>query len=319
MADVVAALVAERFDERAAARLCASFYTGDPGFEAARSVSHRLKTLESLLTMRQELAARAGRPAVVPRLSGVSAEAFRHDHYAANAPAVLIDACRRWPSRTRWTVGAVLGALGKTDLEVLSDRVPASAPLGDDAGGPHRWRVPLADWLEELQGLPVDLRHGLVHDRDVLSAPAGVDMLDDLETDERYLTPEPAPREIALCIGVTGARSPLYQEDQNELVVVATGRLAVSLVSPLETHCLYATGSFSPVDLAEPDTRRYPRTAQMEVVDVVVYAGETLFVPVGWWHQLEAMESTTALSLRNLALPNQFELFRPIHRGERTG
>jgi len=59
------------------------------------------------------------------------------------------------------------------------------------------------------------------------------------------------------------------------------------------------------------DRQRYPLADQLDIIDVVVEPGETLFVPVGWWHHVQTLDVCISLSYTNFSLPNQFEFTNP--------
>ena len=72
------------------------------------------------------------------------------------------------------------------------------------------------------------------------------------------------------------------------------------MISPLESHCVSNNiGVYSDVDVRSPDPVRFPRFASTERVSLVVGPGEALFVPVGWWHSVEALEPSISLSFIN--------------------
>jgi ribosomal protein L16 Arg81 hydroxylase len=54
----------------------------------------------------------------------------------------------------------------------------------------------------------------------------------------------------------------------------------------------------------------------VRVLEVVVWPGETMFLPLGWWHQVRALDVSVSFSYSNLALPisNQFSYFDPVPR-----
>ena len=49
----------------------------------------------------------------------------------------------------------------------------------------------------------------------------------------------------------------------------------------------------------------------VQVLDVVVNAGETLFLPLGWWHQVGALSLSVSFSFTNLDLKNDYRFTDP--------
>jgi len=47
------------------------------------------------------------------------------------------------------------------------------------------------------------------------------------------------------------------------------------------------------------------------VLEVIVEPGETVFLPLGWWHQVTALDVSLSFSFSNLAVPNQFSFTNP--------
>jgi len=61
------------------------------------------------------------------------------------------------------------------------------------------------------------------------------------------------------------------------------GRKRWRMISPLQTHRLYNYMTyFSEIDLDNPDLVRHPDFADVNVLDVVVEPGETIFLPLSW-------------------------------------
>ncbi len=51
--------------------------------------------------------------------------------------------------------------------------------------------------------------------------------------------------------------------------------------------------------------------AQVRVLDVIVEPGETVFLPLAWWHQVSSLDLSLSFSYSNLAVPNQFTYRNP--------
>jgi len=234
------------------------------------------------------------------RAEGLTAEAFQDRYYARNEPVVITDLRPPPRRRSAWTHEKVKATLANRSVRVLAYEPPDGAVARDT---PYEWSAQIAAIVP-----PDDdrLPGGIVHDLDVLSDPELAAGFGQLSFDRRFLTRDASARDVGLVAGGTGCRSPLHREDRNHLLAVTAGRVGVTLVSPLDSHCLYFDGDVSPVDPAEPDLARFPRWLLVRAREVVAYPGESVFVPVGWWLQLEALEPATALTLRNFVVLNDF-------------
>ncbi|MBQ0935998.1 cupin-like domain-containing protein [Ideonella paludis] len=96
-----------------------------------------------------------------------------------------------------------------------------------------------------------------------------------------------------------------HQDVPDNLACVAAGRRRFTLFAPEQLPNLYigpldftpAGQPISLVDMTEPDLARYPRFAQAQQAAQVfeLEAGDALFIPSLWWHQVEALDSVNLL------------------------
>jgi ribosomal protein L16 Arg81 hydroxylase len=68
---------------------------------------------------------------------------------------------------------------------------------------------------------------------------------------------------------------------------------------------------FSPIDVERPDLVRHPTFAQVKMLEVVLEPGETVFLPLGWWHQVSSLDVSLSFSFSNLTVPNEFSYQNP--------
>jgi ribosomal protein L16 Arg81 hydroxylase len=60
-----------------------------------------------------------------------------------------------------------------------------------------------------------------------------------------------------------------------------------------------------------PDLERYPWWPHVLVKDEVIAAGDALFVPVGWWHHVRALDPSISLASNCFVTPNRFDWYVP--------
>ncbi|XP_059175798.1 jmjC domain-containing protein E-like [Physella acuta] len=63
----------------------------------------------------------------------------------------------------------------------------------------------------------------------------------------------------------------------------------------------------SPVDPADPNFERFPKFAEVEPLSCKIQAGDVLFMPAFWWHEVQSKPNTT--EHRNLAVNFWYEPF----------
>ena len=109
--------------------------------------------------------------------------------------------------------------------------------------------------------------------------------------------------------------TPLHHDTLMLFHTQIVGRKRWRFISPLETPRLY-----NHFDVYQPDRHRparpepLPDFSQVKVLDVVVEPGETMFLPLGWWHQVTALDMSLSFSFSNLAVPNQYSFTNPTIR-----
>jgi ribosomal protein L16 Arg81 hydroxylase len=131
--------------------------------------------------------------------------------------------------------------------------------------------------------------------------------LDDFTSFPEYLNPTAAGRQCFLWFGPAGTVTPLHHDTSNILLAQVAGRKRYRMIPASEWQYVYnSRGVFSDVDAEKPDLNRYPKFRNATIIDIVVEPGEALFVPVGWWHQVRALDVSMTISFTNFVFPNHF-------------
>ncbi|GLT77087.1 hypothetical protein SLA2020_487050 [Shorea laevis] len=109
---------------------------------------------------------------------------------------------------------------------------------------------------------------------------------------------------INLWMNSAQARSSTHYDPHNNLLCIVSGCKQVVLWSPSASPMLYPmpiyveASNHSAVALGNPDYSVYPR-AQYAVENsqkVVLHAGDALFIPEGWFHQVDSEDLTIAVN-----------------------
>jgi hypothetical protein len=280
----------------------------DPAFRAAREHARRAKLANHLNEALLELESSSFDFAWIRRVSGLGPEEFHHLYYALNRPVILTDVVDDWPARTKWSLDFLRANFGS---HVVAYQKGRSATDHRDAFVDHTVRAPFGTFLDEISEVPDGMSppYLIAHDR-LLDRPEFRPLLDDIRLDERYLSPASGPGEIFFWIGPEGARTPLHRDLGNVFMAQVLGRKRVKMVPSRQLHLVYNEhGYHSDADFSDLSYDEYPLLKQAFVLDFILEPGEFLFIPVGWWHHVEALDLTVTVTGNNFRLPNKL---RPI-------
>lgn len=121
---------------------------------------------------------------------------------------------------------------------------------------------------------------------------------------------KPAPRATVssrvaavMFIGSKGTVTPFHSDGMQTAAYLnqVVGRKRCYFVSPDQYECLYPRPfrrqfGMAQVDYRRPDLDRHPRFSDVVVEETVLHPGETLYVPSGYWHAIEAMDTSISYS-----------------------
>ncbi len=137
-------------------------------------------------------------------------------------------------------------------------------------------------------------------------------MLDDVSLPDGLVAKERMREASALWLGPAGTVTPLHHDTSNILFCQLVGRKRYRMIAPWEIAVLDgARAMYAGVDPEAPDLTRYPWWPDVLVKDEVLAAGEALFIPVGWWHHVRALDVSISLAMNCFVTPNRFEWFVP--------
>jgi hypothetical protein len=280
-----------------------------PALDVGRMLVRRMRKLESLLAIREQLRTLVPSGGDVTRVPSLPPDEFLAGYYAANRPVVLLDFARGWKAVT-WTPESLKLALGDEPIEVMSgrerdERYEVNAER-------HRSTIGFGDYVDRVQAVGRSNDIYLVANNDLLGKAAAASLWDDFDPGSPPLERETAHGNTFLWFGPAGTVTPLHHDVMNVLFVQLYGRKRFTLIAPGYTPRVYnEIGVYADVDPENPDYVRHPEFRGVPTAELVLKPGDTLFLPVGWWHRVESLDVSISLSFTNFAYANQFHWQHP--------
>jgi len=245
----------------------------------------------------------AAEPASVDRRAHLPEDEFRRVYLEPRRPVVFTDLADAWPIRMRATPQdfrrdygnhsvRLLGA--QCSLAELIDRLESSSTAKP---GPYPCKFEIARDLRELLADVVPrFAHSLPDRQESGLIPRALfDGVNNLE----------------IFFGGPGGRFPYLHYDVMHLHAWITqlhGDKEFTLYAPDQGHLLYPRADL-PWQSAirnhhNPDFARYPLFRRARAQTVVIRAGETLFLPCGWWHTARSLTMTISVAFDQLGPDN---------------
>jgi hypothetical protein len=242
----------------------------------------------------------------VPRVAGLSSEDFLDLFYAPGRPVVIEGEMPDWPA-LGWTPEALREKVGAAPVEYQGGR--EGSPFFELFKDDHKCRLPFDQYLDLIASGSANDSY-LTAYNSAATAAALAPLERDLGHLGKYLAPGPG----MMWIGPAGTFTPLHHDLTNNLLAQIVGRKRVILLPPSETrHLANHRHVFSDVhDVTdEACLAKYPSAREARRFEVDLKAGDLLFIPVGWWHQVRSLEFSVMLTYTNFLWPNDASLSFP--------
>lgn len=236
----------------------------------------------------------------VDTVSTIDPEVFRTNYYDAAKPLVIKDLAKDWPATKKWNWEYFKQLVGDKEVGIYNNtKSDAYTPINkaDDyktfgqyidiiRNGPAPWRIFLFNIFQHAPELTQDF------------------------TWPDHLMKGFVKKFPMLFVG--GATSITHMHFDIDLSHILhtqfCGRKRVLLFPYEEQHKLYRK-PFEVLSLADfsnyyqignPDYEEFPALKLAKGYEVILEHGDTLFMPAGYWHHMEYLDSGFAMSLRAL-------------------
>jgi hypothetical protein len=266
-------------------------------------LSNRVKKREWVLEIYQRLRALQPGAGEVPRKNRLGGEAFVADHYSLNLPVIITGMMCDWPALTAWTPDALRSRFGERQVEVQAGRTKDEAYEINSSA--HKRTMRFDDFVDVISSGVRSNDHYMTANNSSKNKQALREMWADMRPLPEYLTPDGDAG--FLWIGPGGTITPFHHDLTNNFMAQVRGYKKVKLIAASELpHVYNHLHCYTQLDGGAPDYARYPRLRQARIIECTIGPGEILFVPVGWWHYVEALEPSITMSFTNFRAGNDF-------------
>jgi ribosomal protein L16 Arg81 hydroxylase len=227
---------------------------------------------------------------------------------------VLTGLARGWPATSRWTPEYLRDRCGAELVEVMAGReADERFEVNSES---HKRQVRFSEYVDTVLEAGQSNDTYLVANNHFLDSACGADLLRDLRPLPDLLADEHVAGTTFMWFGPGGTVTPLHHDTMNVLLVQVHGHKRVTLVPSTQLPLVYNEESvYSAVDLEAPDEERHPLFGRTDRIGITLDAGDALFIPVGWWHHVRALDVSISVSFTNFAFPNSYEWQHPESLG----
>ncbi len=271
-----------------------------------REEAARADRLENVLSLLRDHARTT--PLALRRVTRLSSEELAL-HYAANLPFLLTGLVPKWPAFRKWSPAHFAKRYGDVVVSVAADR--DRDPFYDLHTETLSREMTMRELVKRVTRVRASNDVYMVANNHSIERPGLASLWKDVRFPE-WLDGAHLERRAALWFGPAGTVTPLHHDQCNILFCQVSGRKRVRMLPPTETFLHRGARSmYAAADPEKPDLKRFPEWRDARVLDVVVEAGEALFIPAGWWHHVRSLDVAISLSLTNFRYANSFGEYCP--------
>jgi hypothetical protein len=238
----------------------------------------------------------------VDKVATISSADFKLGYYNTMKPLVITDLAKQWPAYEKWNWAYFKSVVGEVEVGVYNN-VKSDAYTPVNKADEY---MKFGTYLDMVKKGPVGLRIFLFNI--FQHAPS---IVNDFSWPENLMKSF-VKRYPMLFVGGAGSVTHIHFDiDLSHILHTQfLGRKRVLLFPYEEQHKLYRKPfevlsfanfeKYADPSLTKLDTTAFPAIKKAQGYEVILEHGDTLFMPAGYWHHMEYLDSGFAMSLRAL-------------------
>lgn len=235
----------------------------------------------------------------IEKIGALSDQDFKERFYKPRTPVVLTELAKSWPAFTKWNWDYFKTIVGDKEVGIYNNiKSDAYTPVNkaDDY-------VSFGEYVDKVRQGPAPWRIFLFNIFN--HAPQ---LTEDFEWPDHLMKGFVKRVPMLFVGGATSITHMHFDIDMSHILHSQfAGRKRVLMFPYEEQHKLYRK-PFEVLSLADfsnyhagngkPDYRQFPALKLAKGYETILEHGETLFMPAGYWHHMEYLDSGFAMSLR---------------------
>lgn len=220
----------------------------------------------------------------IERIAPPSAEAFYKNYVVPGKPVVVTGFVNKWPGFGKWTIDYLVNTIGDR-------KIPITTIVDGDYCNATRSEMKLAEYIRYLE-TGQDPRKKLY----LAELPVHkyfTDLEDEMVIPEFVISKKETSCKSAFYVGKNNFSQLHYHQYGSAVNCVLYGEKTIRLFPPSETRFLYKypwyskMRNMSKTTALMPDPTVFPDFNKAAYGEVVLKAGEMLFIPIYWWHSIQ--------------------------------
>lgn len=273
-----------------------------PYLQGARRLANRVAKRDWVLNIQSQLN-RLGDDGI-PRRERLSGDEFLQQHYRTNRPVIITGMLEHFAARSKWNLDYFAQRFSDRMVEVQFGR--NADPQYELNSIAHKRQIPFGEYVGMVRDCGSSNDFYMTANNDSKNRESLKELWEDVGTLPEYLN-ESGSGSGFFWFGPKGTITPFHHDLTNNFMSQILGRKRVKLIAPCDLPKVYnQRHCFTDIDAKAVDLKRFPAMTGVTIHDVELAPGEILFLPVGWWHHVEALDTSVTLASTNFRWNNDF-------------
>jgi len=276
----------------------------------AQDVIQQHKKATSLFRLLAKLHYQNLKNLTIEKINTLSKEDFFNNYWTENKPVVFKNFALGWGVLEKWSLDNLALRYGDTLIEVQTDRERNKFYELDSIK--HKTKMLFSEYIQLIKNVDESNDFYMTANNQVLRSTKFKELLQNIPNVSDFLNPPSDNGSWYLWIGPKGTITPLHHDENFIVHAQISGRKKWKLISPLHFSDVYNNRAvFSKVDIENIDYEAFPLMKNVNVLEVVVEPGEAIFIPLGWWHGVVALDEGVSLSTVDFVFDNKWKFENP--------